>query len=108
MTDSLRKIIIVILIINVSGTFAQKSIYYKGWNDLNKNGEKDIYEDQQANIDERVKDLIGNMNMQEKTCQMVTLYGYKRVLKDMLPGEPGSFIGSIYQRIYKERLNHHY
>ena len=25
------------------------------------------------------------MTLEEKTCQMVTLYGYKRVLKDALP-----------------------
>ena len=25
------------------------------------------------------------MTLEEKTCQMVTLYGYKRVLKDDLP-----------------------
>ena len=36
-------------------------------------------------IDARVEDLLSQMNVEEKTCQMVTLYGYKRVLKDDLP-----------------------
>ena len=44
-----------------------------------------MYEDPSAPIDARIDDLLGQMNMDEKTCQMVTLYGYKRVLKDDLP-----------------------
>lgn len=62
-----------------------KSIYHKGWIDFNKNGKKDIYEDPQAPIDNRIEDLLSQMTVEEKTCQMVTLYGYKRVLKDDLP-----------------------
>ena len=60
-------------------------IYHDGWIDFNKNGVKDIYEDPQANIDARVADLLGQMTVEEKTCQMTTLYGYGRVLKDPLP-----------------------
>lgn len=60
-------------------------IYKKGWIDLNKNGRKDIYEDPTQPIDARVKDLISQMNLDEKTCQMATLYGYDRILKDSLP-----------------------
>lgn len=62
-----------------------KSIYHDGWIDLNKNGKKDIYEDTSKPIDERVEDLLSQMNINEKTCQMATLYGYHRVLKDSLP-----------------------
>ena len=62
-------------------------IYQKGWIDLNKNGKKDIYEDPETTIEARVEDLLSQMNLEEKTCQMVTLYGYKRVLKDDLPKE---------------------
>lgn len=62
-----------------------KKIYHKHWIDLNKNGEKDIYEDPEANIDDRIEDLLSQMTMDEKTAQMVTLYGYKRVLNDSLP-----------------------
>jgi beta-glucosidase len=60
-------------------------IYKKGWIDLNKNGKKDIYEDSTQPIDARVKDLLNQMTLEEKTCQMATLYGYKRILKDSLP-----------------------
>jgi beta-glucosidase len=62
-----------------------KSIYHKGWIDLNKNGVKDIYEDPTQPVDKRVEDLLSQMTMEEKTCQMATLYGYHRVLKDSLP-----------------------
>ena len=60
-------------------------MYKKGWIDFNKNGIKDVYEDPSAPIEARIENLLGQMNMEEKTCQMVTLYGYKRVLKDDLP-----------------------
>jgi Beta-glucosidase-related glycosidases len=60
-------------------------IYKKGWIDFNKNGKKDVYEDPSAPIDDRIEDLLNQMTIEEKTCQMVTLYGYKRVLPDDLP-----------------------
>ena len=63
----------------------KKEIYHKGWIDFNKNGVKDVYEDPSAPVDSRIEDLLSHMTMEEKTCQMVTLYGYKRVLKDDLP-----------------------
>lgn len=62
-----------------------KSIYRDGWIDFNKNGKKDVYEDPAAKLEDRVEDLLSQMTVEEKTCQMVTLYGYKRVLKDDLP-----------------------
>lgn len=67
--------------------FAQKkgSIYKKDWIDFNKNGVKDIFEDPKATIEDRIEDLLSQMNMEEKTVQMVTLYGSGRVLKDPLP-----------------------
>ncbi|WP_026904960.1 glycoside hydrolase family 3 N-terminal domain-containing protein [Pedobacter glucosidilyticus] len=60
-------------------------IYKKDWIDLNKNGKKDIYEDKTRSIDERVDNLLSQMNLNEKTNQMATLYGWKRILKDSLP-----------------------
>ncbi len=63
----------------------KNKIYHKGWIDFNKNGVKDVYEDPEAAIDDRIEDLIGQMTLEEKTCQMVTLYGYRRVLSDDLP-----------------------
>lgn len=64
---------------------AKDSIYKKGWTDLNKNGVKDIYEDPSAPVEARIQDLLKQMTLEEKTCQMATLYGYGRVLKDSLP-----------------------
>ncbi len=63
----------------------KSSIYHNGWIDFNKNGKKDIYEDPRQNIDSRVENLLSQMSMEEKTMQMVTLYGYGRVAKDQLP-----------------------
>lgn len=62
-----------------------KAIYHKEWIDFNKNGLKDIYEDPTRDIEERISDLLSQMTMEEKTCQMVTLYGYGRVAKHETP-----------------------
>jgi beta-glucosidase len=64
---------------------AKSEMYHKGWIDFNKNGIKDIYEDPAATLDARIENLLQQMTLEERTCQMVTLYGYKRVLKDALP-----------------------
>lgn len=64
---------------------AKSEMYHKGWIDFNKNGVKDVYEDPTVTLDTRIEDLLKQMTLEEKTCQMVTLYGYKRVLKDALP-----------------------
>lgn len=63
----------------------KSEMYRKGWIDFNKNGVKDIYEDPAATLNDRIENLLQQMTLEEKTCQMVTLYGYKRVLKDDLP-----------------------
>jgi beta-glucosidase len=82
---------ILIAILGSQNLFAQsfqpkmKSIYHSDWIDLNKNGKKDIYEDPTQEVDKRIDDLISQMTLEEKTCQMATLYGYHRVLKDSLP-----------------------
>jgi len=60
-------------------------IYHDGWIDLNKNGRKDVYEDSAAHIEARIDDLLAQMTPDEKTMQLVTLYGYGRVLEDPLP-----------------------
>lgn len=64
---------------------SKSEMYHKGWIDFNKNGVKDVYEDPSAPVEARIENLLGQMTLEEKTCQMVTLYGYKRVLKDDLP-----------------------
>ena len=67
-------------------SFSQfKSIYRDGWIDFNKNGIKDVFEDPTQPVNKRIADLLSQMTLEEKTCQMATLYGYGRVLKDSLP-----------------------
>ena len=63
-------------------------MYHQGWIDFNKNGLLDIYEDPGQTVELRISDLIGQMSMEEKTCQLATLYGYGRVCKEELPS-PG-------------------
>lgn len=67
--------------------FAQSPppIYHAGWIDFNKNGKKDVFEDPAQPVEARVADLLSQMTVDEKTCQMATLYGYGRVLKEKLP-----------------------
>lgn len=64
-----------------------KNIYHDTWIDFNKNGVKDVYEDSKQPVYKRVENLLDQMNTDEKTCQLATLYGYGRVLKDSLPTE---------------------
>ena len=64
-----------------------KNIYHKGWIDFNKNGVKDIYEDSCAPLEVRVQNLLSQMTLEEKSCQMATLYGSGRVLNDALPSD---------------------
>ena len=61
------------------------AIYHDGWIDLNKNGIKDVYEDSAAPVAARVQDLVGQMNVDEKVGQLVTLYGTGRVLENYAP-----------------------
>lgn len=81
-------ILLLLLLSNAITVSAQKQdIYRKGWIDFNKNGKKDVFEDPKQTVEKRVEDLISQMNLEEKTCQMATLYGYKRVLKEELPAD---------------------
>jgi beta-glucosidase len=52
----------------------------------------DVYENSKAPINQRVEDLLRQMNLDEKTCQTATLYGVGRgrtgmelPMKDELP-----------------------
>ena len=74
------------------------TIYHKGWIDFNKNGVKDVYEDPTQGIDARVEDLLEQMTVDEKTCQLVTVYGYGRVLPWALPTPEWK------QRIWKDGI----
>ena len=54
-------------IINIDG---------KQFRDLNKNGKLDIYEDTRANVNDRVDDLVSQMNIEEKAGTMfITMIG---------------------------------
>ena len=68
-----------------AGSAQSRTIYHTGWIDFNKNGRRDVYEDSRQPVDARVKDLLSRMNLDEKTCQLATLYGYGAVLRDRLP-----------------------
>lgn len=71
---------------NTRKVFPPKNeIYKKGWIDFNKNGKKDIYEDPTQSIERRVEDLLSQMNIEEKSNQLATYYGYKKALKDSVP-----------------------
>ncbi len=63
----------------------QPGIYHKGWIDFNKNGVMDVYENPAAPVADRVADLLAQMTLDEKTCQLATLYGSGRWLPDSLP-----------------------
>jgi beta-glucosidase len=67
--------IAVILTSQFSNGQQNANIYKKGWIDFNKNGVMDVYENPKVPIEKRVQDLISQMNLDEKTCQMATLYG---------------------------------
>lgn len=82
----MKKLLIIIIgLLPLFASAQRKSIYHKGWIDFNKNGVKDVFEDTKAPVEDRVQDLLSQMTIEEKTCQMTTLYGSGRVLKDALP-----------------------
>ncbi|MDR3219058.1 MAG: glycoside hydrolase family 3 C-terminal domain-containing protein [Dysgonamonadaceae bacterium] len=78
-------IIITALSCNLISAQKKVSVYKNGWIDFNKNGVKDVYEDPEAPLDLRVTNLLSQMTLAEKTCQLATLYGSGRVLQDSLP-----------------------
>ncbi|BAX79314.1 glycoside hydrolase family 3 N-terminal domain-containing protein [Labilibaculum antarcticum] len=86
----------IIMLLGIADGFSQKlfihgkkekTLYHDGWIDFNKNNKKDVYEEASVDLDKRIDDLLSQMTLEEKTCQMVTLYGYGRVAKDELPTE---------------------
>jgi beta-glucosidase len=82
----MKRYLIILILFLPAILFAQKSTIYKeGWIDFNKNEKKDVYEDTEAPAKDRINDLLSQMTMEEKTCQLATLYGSGRVLKDALP-----------------------
>lgn len=61
------------------------TIYHDGWIDHNKDGRMDPYENSKLPVDRRIDDLLKRMTVEEKTMQLVTLYGFNNVLKDPVP-----------------------
>lgn len=45
-------------------------VYHQGWNDLNKNGRMDIFEDSTRPLEKRVENLLGQMTQAEKIGQL--------------------------------------
>src|SRR3569623_1440983 len=82
-----KRLLLPLLLLPCFFSFGHKNIYHKGWIDFNKNGKMDVFEDSSQPIDKRITDLLSQMTLEEKTCQLATLYGYKRVLKEELPAE---------------------
>ena len=87
MNTKLALIALLVAVIPESAELGARGIYRKGWIDFNKNGRMDVYENPAAPVEERVADLLSQMTIEEKTCQMATLYGSGRVLEDALPTE---------------------
>jgi beta-glucosidase len=59
------------LLLPVLVSAAETPVYHNGWNDLNKNGVKDVYEDPAQPADKRAADLLGRMTLDEKIGQLV-------------------------------------
>ena len=85
MKKHLILLIILCSFLTASAQNKTSNIYHDGWIDLNKNGKMDPYENPKLNIEKRIDNLISQMNLDEKTCQLATLYGFGYVLKDSLP-----------------------
>jgi len=74
------------------------SICQEGWNDLNKNGRKDGYEDPAQPVEKRVENLLKQMTQEEKLGQLnqLVLGGESERDPDLFPlmrrGEVGSYI----------------
>ena len=58
------------------GAAKNTKIYKKGWIDFNKNQTKDIYEDPNAPLEDRVEDLLKQMTPEEKAGQLLAEFGW--------------------------------
>ena len=88
MIDYMKRLFCPVIFLAFCLSAGAQGIYHDGWIDFNKNGIKDVYEDPSQDVDARVADLLSRMTLEEKTCQMATLYGSGRMLEDALPA-PG-------------------
>ena len=56
-----------VMVISIAPSFTQqnRNLYHDGWIDLNKNGEKDVYEDPFQPVEKRVRDLLSQMTPED-------------------------------------------
>ena len=73
-----------------------KKMYRNGWIDFNKNGRKDVYEDPEAALDDRIEDLLSQMTVEEN----LQMGAYTQPNSTIEPG-----IADVYERFprLKER-----
>ena len=81
------------------------------YRDLNKNGKLDVYEDTRAAMDNRIEDLLSQMNVEEKAGLMfITMIGMDTDggLSEMpTPSNPLSFfIETNSEMVAKKKMNH--
>ena len=73
-------------------------MYHPGWNDLDKNGAKDPYEDSALPVETRVADLLGRMSLAEKIGQLSQLRmeidSERTQAARLAAGGLGSFLGA--------------
>ena len=79
--------------------------------DLNKNGELDPYEDYRVSVEERVEDLLGQMNLGEKAglmfINMIVIKPGGELLEKPIPSNPLSFmLPSNSEYIARLKMNH--
>ncbi len=76
---------------------AQPTIYHDGWNDLNRDGRKAIYEDSSRLVSARVADLLARMTLDEKIGQLHQAVregdAEKQCASLLRRGAIGSFLG---------------
>lgn len=85
--NNMKRSLFIIFFLVAALPAGASGIYHSSWIDFNKNGRKDVYEDPKQPVEKRIDDLLSRMTLEEKTCQLVTLYGCDRVLHEPLPTE---------------------
>ena len=97
-SEPMKGIIALIILAGLAGFAAEPALYHDGWTDLNKNGQKDLYEDPAQPVGKRVSDLLSRMTLEEKIGQLTQVdmppdsaTHYARRLRN---GGIGAFLGS--------------
>lgn len=75
------------------------------YRDLNKNGKMDPYENNKADIDTRVEDLLGKMSIDEKTSQMMQPFLFSTKI-DMVPMKIMAFMNPSEDYVNTRGLTH--